>query len=146
MPGMADGTQGGMPGMMGGMEQMMASMHGRMAAALMMHPFEHIEGQIAFYQAELGITDAQQTQWNTFADAIRAGATRIKEAIGRSAQPGTAPEQFQRRIDFLSAHLDVLRSLSAAGGPLYASLSPDQKQKADELLAEHFGSMREIML
>ena len=145
MPGMPGGAQGGMPGMMGGMENMMAAMHGRMAAAAMMRSFQHIDGQIAFYRAELGITDAQQAQWNAFADAIRSGAAKMRDAIGKSAaQPGTAPEQFQRRIDLLSVHLDVLRSLSAAGGPLYASLSPEQKRKADELLAEHFGSMREV--
>jgi hypothetical protein len=132
---------------MDGTDNMMAAMHGRMAAMAMMRPFEHVEGHIAFYRAELGITDAQQAQWNTFADAIRAGAAKMREAIGKSlaAQPGTAPEQFQRRIELLSVHLDVLRSVSAAGGPLYASLSPEQKRKADELLAEHFGSMREMM-
>ena len=39
----------------------------------------HIEGQIAFYKAELHVTDAQTTQWNAFADALRSGAKRLQE-------------------------------------------------------------------
>src|SRR4051812_32891629 len=41
-------------------------------------PFEHVEGRIAFLQAEIGVTDAQRAQWNAFADALRRNAEAEK--------------------------------------------------------------------
>ena len=38
---------------------------------------DHVEGRIAFLKAELNITEAQMTQWDAFADAIRSNATRM---------------------------------------------------------------------
>ncbi len=84
MPGMGGpgGQQGGAPGMMGGdMGRMMQMMHRQMAARHAMRPFERIDGQLAYYRAELRITDAQQPQWNAFADAIRAAAGGLKQAV-----------------------------------------------------------------
>ena len=34
-----------------------------------MMPFAHTEGRIAFLKAELGVTDAQTSQWNAFANS-----------------------------------------------------------------------------
>ncbi len=143
MPGR---PQGGMPGMMGGdMSRMMEMMHRHMVAQAVVRPLEHIDGQLAFYRAELHITDAQQPQWNAFADAFRAAANTLREAVTRATQGGghiTAPDLLQRRIALLSAQLEVLRSVEAAGRPLYAALSDEQKRAADQLMAEHFQSMR----
>ena len=41
----------------------------------------HIEGQIAFYKAELHITDAQTAQWNAFADTLRSGAKQLQDGL-----------------------------------------------------------------
>ena len=80
MPGMPEG-----PGrtMSGDMPRMMEMMHQRMATQVMMRPLEHIEGQIAYYRAELRITDAQKSDWNTFANALRGGANTLREAVMR---------------------------------------------------------------
>ena len=64
-------------------------------------PFQHIEGQIAFFKAELKVTDAQAPQWNAFADALRASAVRLREAMARATEardPLSAPEQMERRF------------------------------------------------
>jgi hypothetical protein len=147
MQGMAapGSQQGGMAGMMGGdMGRMMQMMHRQMAAQQAMRPFERIEGQLAFHRAELRITDAQQPQWNAFAEAIRAAAGPLKQAVTASMQqagPVPAPEQMERRIAALTAQAEAMRSVQAAARPLYAALSDDQKRTADALMEEHLRSM-----
>ena len=149
-PGMMGGEMGRMMQMM--MTQMQGGMGGGTGAAgpgrmdLAMRPFRRIEGQLAYYRAELRITDAQAPQWNAFADAVRARSDQLRQAVMQAmqpaAQPATAPQQIERRIALLSAQLDAMRAVSAAAGPLYAVLSEEQRRTADELMAEHFRAMR----
>jgi hypothetical protein len=159
-PGMPS-MMGNMMQMMGGMMQMMPMMCGSMmqgasGAPSMGGPMErhgmgpihaplrHIEGILAFYKAELAITDAQLSQWSAFADAVRAGAKLLDQAGQAGPQPpdqGTALEQMQRRAAFLSAQLESLKLVQAAAAPLYAALSAGQKKVADELMAEHWARM-----
>ena len=144
-PGM---TMGGDMSQMMGMMQMMRMMQGGtmpMGMGPAGRPFQHIEGQIAYYKAELKITDAQAPQWNAFADALRNSAKRLQEAVAKNMQPNealTAPEQMERRIAMLSAQLDAMQPVLTVAKPLYAALSDDQKKIADELMAEHFLAMR----
>ncbi len=152
---MPQGKAGGMPmmgGDMGQMMQMMQMMRGMMAMDGMMpmggpgrmQPFAHIEGQLAFYKTELKITEAQASQWNAFADAVRAGAKKLQDAFAgamQSSGPASAIDQADRRIKLLSARLDALKAIAEATKPLYAALSDDQKKTADELMAEHLRGM-----
>jgi hypothetical protein len=142
-PGMMGPGGGMMGGDMGRMMQQM--MQGRMAAGAM-QPFRRIEGQLAYFRAELRITDAQAQPWNAFADAVRAQAERLRQATQQAmtgaAEPGPAPQQMERRIALLSAHLDAMRAVAAAATPLYAALSEEQRRNADDLMAEHFRGMR----
>jgi hypothetical protein len=48
----------------------------------------------------------------------------------------------ERRIDLVSAQLEAMRGVAAAVGPLYAALSEEQRRTSDELMAEHFRTMR----
>lgn len=144
-------SRGGMPGMMDGdMARMMPMMQRRMAELGMtgapMRPFHRIEGQLAYYRAELRITDAQMPQWNAFADAIRASAQKLQpihaQAMQAAAgQPLAAPAQLEAHVAVLSAMLETSRAVAAAMQPLYAALSDEQKRTADELLAEHMRDM-----
>ena len=107
-------------------------------------PLTHIEGQVAFYKAELHITDAQLPQWNTYADALRGGAKAIQAAYAQAKQGDSAASavaQMDQRISILSATLDALKQAEAAGKPLYATLSDEQKKTADELMTEHLRVM-----
>lgn len=138
------GQQGGMSGMMGDMGRMMDMMHRQMAAQHTMRAFERIEGMLAFYRTELRIADAQQPQWNAFADAVRAAAGTLKQAVTRAMQesgPLAAPEQMERRIALLTAETEAMRTVQAAARPLYAALSEEQKRTADTLMAEHLRGM-----
>ena len=149
----APGTAGPAAGMMGGemgrmMQQMMQS---RMAAASM-QPFRRIEGHLAYFRAELRITDAQMPQWNAFADAVRTQGDGLRQATqqamgtttapGTGTGPGTAPQQMERRIALLAAHHQAMRTVATAATPLYAALTEEQRRTADELMAEHLRGMR----
>jgi len=46
-----------------------------------------------------------------------------------------------QRISLLSATPDTLKQAEAAGKPLYAVLSDEQKRPADALIAEHLRRM-----
>ena len=147
---MQSGGQGMMMG--GDMAQMMTMMQMMQGGIMPMgmgprggDPFRHIEGQIAFYKAELKITDAQAPQWSAFADALRANADRLRQAMmkGKEAQGAvTAPEQIERRLAMLAELRDATQAMLVAAKPLYAALSDEQKKVADELMAEHLVTMR----
>lgn len=146
-PGMMGPGGGMMGGDMGRMmdPMMQRMMQGRMIAPAM-QPFRRIEGQLAYFRAELQITDAQAPQWNSFADAVRTQAERLRAAMAGGPGPIPAPQQMERRMALLTAHLEALRAVSSVVGPLYAALSEDQRRTADELMAEHLRGMRMGMM
>lgn len=132
------GQAGGASAMMGGdmaqMRDMMQMMRGGMMPMGMGmaggRPFQHIEGQIAFYKTELKITDAQEPLWNAFADALRANASHLQQAVAKATEAKEAvavPEQMERRIALLTVLLDTMQSMQAAAKPLYAALTDEQK-------------------
>lgn len=134
-------------GMMGGdMGRMTPEMMQRRMAALAMQPFRRVEGQLAYFRAELRITDAQAQTWNAFADVVRAQAERLRQATQQAmtstAEPGPATQQMEHRIALLSKHLEAMRAILAATTPLYAALSEEQRRTADELMSDHFRRMR----
>ena len=101
---------------------------------------EHVDGQLGYIKAELKITEAQTAQWNVFADAFRADKEKqaqtcktVQEQM-RSMASAPLPDSMKIMADRLSARLESLRGMYAAIGPLYASLSQEQKKKADEIM------------
>ena len=136
--------EGGMSHMMAMMEMMHRQMMPMDMGMAGMQPVQHIDGQIAFYKAELKITDAQSPQWNTFADALRGSATRLHQTMAHGTDAKdvvTAPERMQRRIMMLTAQLDAGQAILAAAAPLYAVLTDEQKKVADELMSERMTPM-----
>ncbi len=98
----------------------------------------HVEGRIAFLKAELKITDAQLSKWNTFADALRNNARQAAETLGTAGQATAlnAPNRLDHREKMLTSMLEMVRSTKTALSPLYAVLSDEQKKLADSLLRE----------
>ncbi len=135
-PGMPPAGHGPMMG--GGAARPMGMMgQGGMAS------FRHIEGQIAYWKAELRITDAQAPQWTAFADALRNSAKNQLTAMHAAAKGGSggAPDFLEQRIAMLAAEQDAVKAVLTATKPLYAVLSDEQKQVADELMAERMMGM-----
>ena len=107
-------------------------------------PSERIEARLAYLKTALKITDAQQAQWDAFADTLRKQARdadqriqarRSQMAEKRKGTPPTAIERMEFRQARLAAASARLNATLAAAKPLYAALSPEQQKIADELLA-----------
>ena len=124
-----------MPMMRGGMGPTMGMPMGPGMGPEMM--YRHIEGRIAFLRAELGITEAQTPQWNAFAEALRANARAMSDMHKRMTQsdpPAALPQRLDQHEQMMASHLEALRRLKAAAGPLYAALDERQKRVADDLI------------
>ena len=106
-------------------------------------PGERVEARLAYLKTALKITDAQQPQWDAFANTLRKQAReadqRIQARRSQMAQrPTTKPtaiERLEHRQARLAATSARLNETLAAAKPLYAALSPEQQKVADELLA-----------
>ena len=105
---------------------------------------EHVEGRIAFLEAELGITDEQQGEWSALADVLRGAAIRMRE-LGEDLRTEreeagehdsiSAVERLERWEGLAEEGLATFKRLRAAVTPLYAVMSQEQKQRADRLLS-----------
>jgi uncharacterized membrane protein YgaE (UPF0421/DUF939 family) len=108
-------------------------------------PSERVEARLAYIRTALKITDAQQSQWDTFATALRKQAREMDERIKarraqaadqkRSASGVTAIERLERRQARLAAASARTTEILAAAKPLYAALTPEQQKIADEVIA-----------
>jgi hypothetical protein len=143
--GPAVALPGGMP-MGGEMNQMMSMMRNMMtmmgAQSGMMS--SNVEGRIASLRTEIKITDAQTPQWDRFADALRATSKSMNGMFEQMMQTGAAatlPGRLDRQETMLTAHLNSLKALKEALGPLYGSLSDEQKKVADGLMIGPMGMM-----
>ena len=96
-----------------------------------------LEGRLAYMKAELAITDAQSTAWNNYASAVKARASNMQsmhDSMMQAMQSGTAMARMDAHIKAMEAMTEALKALKPATEALYAVLTPEQKQKADQLL------------
>ena len=111
-------------------------------------PGERIEAKLAYLKTALQITPAQQPQWDAYANALRKEAReqdrRIQERHAQREQRAeherpTAIERLEREQRFYTVALEDLKQHIAVEKPLYAVLTAEQQQIADELFASHGG-------
>ena len=105
-----------------------------------MMPGQFVDGRIAFLKAELKITPAQETQWQLVATAMRENAKALDQTITTARQNRSETDAVQRleqREQFAKVRADSDARLLAAFKPLYASLSPEQQQMANQLIGAH---------
>jgi hypothetical protein len=122
-------------------------------------PTERVEARLAYVKTALKITDAQQAQWNAYADLQRKQAAereakmrewrskmadhRKQMAENKGAHEHARPSAVERldRAQKMHAHaIERLNAQLAAIKPLYASLSDEQKKVADVVLVpQHRG-------
>jgi hypothetical protein len=132
--------------MMGGMKHDSGMNMGKGMNMGMGMPFEHVEGRIAFLQTEIGITDAQREQWNTFAGALRRN-TEVHRTMHNQMMGPDAPssqtwlQKVQQKARMMSTHAEALKAVDTAAAPLYAVLTEDQRQKAERLLSGTMGML-----
>jgi hypothetical protein len=135
------GASTGMERMMPMMAMGMPAMPGR--SGNLLWATDHVEGRIAFLQAELAITDTQMAQWHGLADAMRSAAKSVLATIAAQppGRPVTAPDRGDREIQLLSARLESMRAVHSAEVTLYAVLSDNQKKVINELIAGPIGPL-----
>ncbi len=108
-----------------------------------MTPGQLVDGRIAFLKTELKITPAQEGEWQQYAAAMRQNAQSLDQAIANARQHrGTATNAVERmeiRAQFAKIRAENRARLLTALKPLYASLSPEQQQMANALMASHAG-------
>jgi len=109
-------------------------------------PSERVEARLAYVKTALKITDAQQSQWEAYANLVRKNAqdmdqrrnARPSAEHGHSRQqPPNAIERLEKAQTFHAEAVTRLNQLLAVQKPLYAALSPEQQKVADVVLNRH---------
>jgi hypothetical protein len=100
------------------------------------------EGKLAFLKSWLNITEAQSGTWTAFADVVRAQAKSLAEAQQkRMPTPGqpelTLPQWIDLHLQTIDEHLAAMKKVKPALDALYQALTPEQRQKADQLIRMH---------
>lgn len=118
----------------------------RFAQRPFVRPTERVEARLAYLKTALKITDAQQSQWNAFADFVRRNAQDREQRFksrqaGEREQHRNAIERLERAQSFQAAAVTRLNQLLEVARPLYAVLSPEQQKVADALLNRRFRAM-----
>lgn len=103
-----------------------------------------VNDRLGRFREELQITAAQQTAWDAYLGAIRRNMEDTHEQVVRENQhpPATAPEHFQRMMAMKQEQMADFKRVADTFDTLYATLTPAQKQVADE----HFARMRAKMM
>ena len=103
---------------------------------------EHIDGQLAYLETELKITEAQTPQWNVFANTFRAdkekNARLCKSTENEQARSKMMSASLPRSLGMMAARLTArlksIRAMEAAIQPLYSILSKEQKKTASKIM------------
>ena len=116
-------------------------------------PSQRVETRLAAAKTALKISDGQNTLWENFAGVMRTQARGMdqrfqqRRAAWEAAKAqGTDPranrpqvsaiERLERRQQRLQEASARVNDVLAAAKPLYASFTPEQKQVADQMLAQ----------
>jgi LTXXQ motif family protein len=140
---------GPMMGMMGGDCPMMGMMgHGMGGKGMMGRHFQQMgamaEGRLAYLKNALNITEAQSEAWKGYAEMVMARVKLMQEmrkSMMEAMDDGSAIERMDARINGMTAMLDALKALKPATEKLYAVLTPQQKDVADDLIGSDCGAM-----
>jgi hypothetical protein len=98
---------------------------------------ETVEQRIAALHTQLKITAAEEGDWKAVAQTMRDNAAAIQKIAAdkatQSKEGMTALEDLQTYQTFTQAHLDGIKSLTAAFTTLYNSMPDTQKKIADQV-------------
>ncbi|GLQ96219.1 Spy/CpxP family protein refolding chaperone [Dyella mobilis] len=102
----------------------------------MQRRMDEVEQQISDLHDELGITDAESTQWSAYAQVMHDNAQKTGEALKdrhQKMESMNADDSMKSYAQLSQLNADNMQKLSSAFSALYAVLTPEQKQTADEL-------------
>ncbi len=93
-----------------------------------------VEQHIKALHDQLGITTAEQPQWDQFAQVMRDNAAQIGQAFqarGAKIATDSAADNMQSYAAIAQVHATNMQKLASAFQALYTSFPDAQKQKAD---------------
>lgn len=124
-PGFGPGW-GGHQGMMGGPGRMMGA-----------DSTAFTDQQLTGLKTALGITADQEITWNAYENAVK-GKTAVMLSH-RQTMFGSGPMTPEQRIAFHQPGLDQMQKLTIASRDLYTVLTPEQQDRAGNLIGLHYG-------
>lgn len=95
------------------------------------------DGRIAFLKAELTITAAQQTAWDTYAGALRknfTGMQAMRQTMMSALDGKTPVERLDAHLAAIESRHGALKEIKPVLATLYGALNDEQKKKADQIL------------
>jgi paraquat-inducible protein B len=104
-----------------------------------------VERRIEELHTKLQITDAQSKPWDAFAQTMRDNADKADQAFRARAQKVAtmnADEVMKSYADIAQLHADNMKKMASAMSDLYATMSADQKQLADDMYRNRKGGKR----
>jgi hypothetical protein len=98
-------------------------------------PMASTQKRLAHLKSKLGITAEQEPQWSAFSDTVMQRVAQLKSAR-RGEKPAalTAPQRIDRRLAWMKERTAAFEAMGEAAKALYATLSPQEQQIADEKL------------
>lgn len=108
---------------------------------------DRIDGRLAFMKTELQITEAQNEQWQDFAETVRNNAethndmmrVMMEEMHSGAFFEKPLPDRLIQQETFMEARLEEIKALRVSLDELYAVLNEDQKKAADEIVLPMMG-------
>ena len=98
-------------------------------------PVASAQQRLAKLKSELAITPEQEPQWTAFTNTVLQQMEQFKARHHGARTPArTAPERIDRQVAWMKERTAALETLGQAAKTLYAELSPEQQQIADEKL------------
>jgi gas vesicle protein len=95
-----------------------------------------VEAHIKELHKELGITPAQETQWNRVAQTMRENAQRLDKVIEQrkdSMEHATAVDDLNAYAQIAETHAENVKRMADAFSALYSGMSDEQKHEADQI-------------
>jgi protein CpxP len=92
-----------------------------------------VEQSVKELHAQLKITQAQEPQWQPFAQAMRENALDVDQTLTQRGQQTNAVQEMEAAEKLAEAQVKHLQKMLPVFQTLYAALSPEQKKRADEI-------------
>lgn len=101
-------------------------------------------GRLAYLESALNITADQESAWTAYSEAVNQRVTVMqgkRANMMENMHSGSAIERMDSRISGMEAMLAAMKAIKPATEELYAALSAEQKQIADQLIGGHCGGL-----
>ncbi|HTS55817.1 MAG TPA: Spy/CpxP family protein refolding chaperone [Burkholderiales bacterium] len=98
-------------------------------------PIAFAQKRLNHLKSKLAITAEQEPQWSAFSATVMQQMEQMKAAHqGKRPHAQTVPERIDRQVAWMKERAAAFEAVGQAAKELYATLSPEQRQIADQRL------------